>query len=221
VLDEADRLFLEKEEGILYDFARAPETSRVNVGIIAIANNKEVFARMDARIRSSLCAKMIEFFPYSPVQLKEILKARARVAFFPNALSDEVVDLCAGIGAKNGGDARIALSVLRGAGKEAEREGARKVTLEHVKRAKEGVLGGIAKRKFPLLDGNLQKVFEFVEKKGDVDSVEIYAHFGAKEESEERKIRKWIAKLEELGFLEGKEFVDGEGRGRRIRVTGK
>ncbi len=142
-LDQADRLILEGEEGIFYDFARSPEMHGVNFSIIAIANRKELFSEMDARIKSSLSAKSIEFLQYAPEQLRGILKGRARVAFVPGVLDDEVISMCAGIGAKRGGDARIGISVLLGAGKEAETEGAKKVSVEHVQKAKERIYGDL------------------------------------------------------------------------------
>ncbi|MEM2963234.1 MAG: AAA family ATPase [Candidatus Anstonellales archaeon] len=219
VLDEVDRLIVAGEGGILYELARFGEDHGVNFSLVLIANSRSIFANLDERIRSSLSSRSIEFSPYSPQQLKEILGYRAKRAFFPGVLSDEVIPMCAGIGAKNGGDARIALSVLLGAGKEAEMEGNRKVEPRHVTKAKEKILMGISKRKIFSLNKELQRVFEAVENAGgQIETKELYKRLDAVDENEKRVVRKRLAKLEKLGFLESLMVRSGSEKKRIIKM---
>jgi cell division control protein 6 len=71
--------------------------------------------------------------------LRDILAERASEAFQPGVLEEGVLSLCAAHAAREHGDARRALDLLRVAGELAEQEGATRVTLEHVNSAYERV----------------------------------------------------------------------------------
>jgi len=215
VLDEVDRLFASQyeEQQVLYDLARSRETHGINLGLIAITNNEHILAELDPRVRSSLAQHALAFSKYTPAQLRDILRERAKLGFFPNALDKEVIPVCAAIGAKRNGDARIALHALWAAGKEAEKEGAKKVTLAHVEKAKESIekLGGLV---------NLQKFGEIERKilealaKGPMDSGELYEKVGL----EERNARRYLERLEMLGLITTEEIKKGSGRSRKISL---
>ncbi|MEM1561164.1 MAG: cell division control protein Cdc6, partial [Ignisphaera sp.] len=86
----------------------------------------------DPRVRSSLGEIEIVFPPYNAIQLEDILKRRAKIAFNPKAINDAVISLCASLAAREHGDARRALDLLRVAGEIAEREGAETISVNHV-----------------------------------------------------------------------------------------
>jgi len=207
VLDEVDRLFAVKGEEweVLYDLLRAGEMHGIHFGLIGITNSEELLASIDARIRSSLAQKQIQFKQYSPQQLKDILKERAKIAFVQDALDDEVIPLCAAIGAKRGGDARVAISVLWKAGRQAERENARKVSLEHVKKVKMD--------EYEVIEAKLneieKKIVAAVRKKGELTSGELYKMLG----EAERTIGTYVNNLEKLGILETKLLEKKEEKG--------
>jgi len=75
------------------------------------------------------------FPPYTADQLFTILKQRAERAFHAGVVDDDVISYCAALAAREHGDARRALDLLRIAGEIAERENANKVSIEHVKKA--------------------------------------------------------------------------------------
>lgn len=131
-LDEADRLFFDKQEQVLYDFARGLSDK---AALVFITNDKTVFSRLDDRMKSSLAMAELEFKKYSPDDLKKILSDRAGKAFRKNACSKEIVGLCAGFAAKNGGDARIAIESLWLAGRSAEKRCAREIGLQDCRNA--------------------------------------------------------------------------------------
>lgn len=51
----------------------------------------------DARDLLSFHPVDVAFPPYDAIQLRDILEYRVEQAFYPNALSDEVIPLCAAL----------------------------------------------------------------------------------------------------------------------------
>jgi len=213
-LDEVDRLFASQyeEEKVLYDLARGKELFSVDLGVVAITNSNEFLVKLDQRIRSSLVQKQLLFKQYSPIELKDILKSRAKLAFYPECLSDEVIPLCAARAAKHNGDARLAINLLWKAGKIAERENAEKVVEEHVRKAFEEVGSEEGEK----LSGKEREIYEFVKERGEVTSRELYEKF--KEETD-RSIRNYVNRLCKLGFLSAEDGEVGKrGRTRVIKI---
>lgn len=137
VLDEIDFLVKRRGDELLYRLTRVnEELKRGKITIIGITNDVKFMERLDPRVRSSLSEEEVIFPPYDALQLEDILWRRAVKAFKPGVLEDGVISLCASIAAKEHGDARRALDLLRVAGELAEREGRDKVMREHVLRAR-------------------------------------------------------------------------------------
>jgi cell division control protein 6 len=133
ILDEIDALVKKCGDELLYRLTRVnEELKRGKVTIVGITNDVNFMDRLDPRVRSSLGEEEIVFPPYDAIQLEDILTRRATKAFKPGVLEDGVISLCASIAAKEHGDARRALDLLRVAGEIAEREGAEKVSKNHV-----------------------------------------------------------------------------------------
>ena len=140
VLDEIDKLIKKSGDDILYSLTRInTELSRAKVSIIGISNDLKFKEYLDARVLSSLSEEEVVFPPYDANQLRDILMQRAEEAFYEGVLDDAVVPLCAALAAREHGDARRALDLLRVAGEIAEREGASKVTERHVWKAQEKI----------------------------------------------------------------------------------
>jgi len=126
-LDEVDQLDL----SALYDLLRINQYVKAPVGIVFISNNPHVFAKAEPRIRSSLGVDEIEFKPYSLSEMKDILKERAKDAF--NAFDPAAIILCANHAVNKGGDVRVGLQCLLKAGRSAEQENAKKVSVKNAK----------------------------------------------------------------------------------------
>jgi cell division control protein 6 len=214
-LDEVDRLFASQygEEKVLYDLARAKELFSTDFGVVAITNRDEFLVKLDQRIRSSLVQKQIVFKQYSPPELKDILKSRAKPAFYPESLTEEVIPLCAARAAKNNGDARLAINLLWKAGKIAERENAERVSEEHVRKAFDEV--GEGEQVEERLQGMEKEIYEFVKETGEVTSSEVYERF--KDESE-RSIRSYMSRLISLGLIIREDIKGGVGKKGKTRI---
>ncbi|MCD6445316.1 ORC1-type DNA replication protein [Candidatus Bathyarchaeota archaeon] len=136
VLDEVDALTKVRGDTLLYELTRVNENlSRSKVSLIGISNDLRLKEFLDPRVLSSLSEEEIVFRPYNANELKNILFERAQLAFQAGALSDGALSLCAALAAAEHGDARRALDLLRVAGEVAEREGAKVVVEEHVRKA--------------------------------------------------------------------------------------
>lgn len=133
ILDEVDSLVKKCGDELLYRLTRInEELKRGKITILGITNDVNFIERLDPRVKSSLGEEEVIFPPYDALQLEDILSRRAVKAFKPDVLEDGVISLCASIAAKEHGDARRALELLRVAGEIAEREGKSKVSKEHV-----------------------------------------------------------------------------------------
>lgn len=137
VLDEIDFLVKKQGDELLYRLTRVnEELTKGKVTVVGITNDVRFMERLDPRVKSSLGEEELVFPPYDAIQLQDILLRRAMQAFKPGVIDEGVISLCASIAAKEHGDARRALDLLRVAGEIAEREGATKVTKAHVQQAR-------------------------------------------------------------------------------------
>ena len=140
VLDEIDKLVDNKKGGneILYDLTRLNENlDYCRTSLIGISNKLKFRENLDPRVLSSLGEEPIVFNPYNATQLGDILKDRAKIAFYEGVLEDGVIRLCAGLAAKEDGDARKALQLLRKAGELAQRAQNKVITTKHVYEAQD------------------------------------------------------------------------------------
>lgn len=202
-LDEIDRLFANRscEEKVLYDILRAGENFETPIGVIGITNSREFMVRVDTRIRSSLAQREIEFRPYTPAQLKDILQERARLAFVDGVLAEEVVPLCAAHAAKNGGDARLAIAMLWKAGKLAEKEGARRVEAVHCKGAFSSAVRKVTDERLEGLNAVERRILELARESEGLTSGELYALLSREFDETDRTVRNYLQKLAALKLI--------------------
>lgn len=133
ILDEVDQAVKKISDNFLYNLTRLnSELSKTQISIIGISNDLRFLDNLDPRVRSSLSEEEIVFPPYNALQLKDILKTRADSAFNSGAISEGVIEKCAAFAAREHGDARRALDLLRVAGELAERQGDKKIKLKHI-----------------------------------------------------------------------------------------
>lgn len=136
VLDEIDKLVFKAGDDVLYNLSRINEgLARAKVSVIGISNDLKFTEFLDPRVKSSLGEEEVIFPPYDAVQLQDILRQRAAVAFKEESLEDSVIPLCAALAAQEHGDARRALDLLRVAAELAEREGQKLISEKHVRKA--------------------------------------------------------------------------------------
>ncbi|NHN46187.1 AAA family ATPase [Halostella sp. JP-L12] len=140
MLDEIDKLVEKSGDDTLYNLSRMnSELANSRVSIMGISNDLKFTDFLDPRVKSSLGEEEIVFPPYDANQLRDILQHRSDVAFKADALTDDVIPLCAAFAAQEHGDARRALDLLRTAGELAERDQAEVVDEDHVRKAQDKI----------------------------------------------------------------------------------
>ncbi|MEM3373778.1 MAG: orc1/cdc6 family replication initiation protein [Candidatus Woesearchaeota archaeon] len=140
ILDEIDQLINKAGDEVIYNLIRLnSEINNVQLSLVGISNNAAFTEAMDPRVKSSLSEEDVLFTPYNALQIKDILKNRAEMAFFDGVLETGLIEKCAAIAAREHGDARRALELLRVAGEIAERKGLSKVRLDHLDEAEERI----------------------------------------------------------------------------------
>jgi len=133
ILDEIDQTIKKISSDFLYNLTRLnSELSKSKICIVGISNNLTFLDELDPRVRSSLSEEEIVFPPYNALQLQEILNNRAKEAFKDSIIENGVIAKCAAFAAREHGDARRALDLLRIAGELAERSNSDKILLKHI-----------------------------------------------------------------------------------------
>tara|TARA_Y100000034_G_scaffold14075_1_gene14726 strand:- start:36398 stop:37609 length:1212 start_codon:yes stop_codon:yes gene_type:complete len=136
VLDEIDQLIKKSGDEILYNLTRInSELVNAQVSIVGISNDVIFADNLDPRVKSSLSEEEIVFPPYNALQIQDILKLRATKAFKENILEQGLIEKCAAYAAREHGDARRALELLRVAGEIAERGDEKNILIAHIDKA--------------------------------------------------------------------------------------
>jgi len=232
VLDEIDQLIKKTGDQILYDLTRINEQlKRGKVCIIGISNDLLFIDNVDPRIKSSLSEEEIVFPPYNAIQIQEILLSRARDAFKKGAIASGVIEKCAAYAAREHGDARRALDLLRVAGELADRDASKQIVIRHIDEAErkierdrvldivssypkqfQVVLFAIMRlrksHKEPLYTGEIYEVYKEYCKKNSISPLT------------QRRVSDILAELDMLGLINAKVISKGRyGRTREISLS--
>ena len=216
ILDEIDILLDKDGDGILYTLTRTD-----NVSVLSISNYLDFKNLIKSRVTSSLNDKEIVFPPYGADQLSDILTERALLAFNDDVLEDDVIPLCSAMAAKEEGDARYALDLLKNAGELAFDEDSIKVTSEHVKMAKDRIEHNKVTEIIQTLPLQQQRLLEAIlnlTKNGEeISSGKLYDEYkelSKKDAVTYRRIFDFINELELLGIISTNTISRGRGKGR-------
>jgi cell division control protein 6 len=129
-LDDANYLIAENEiNQVLYTLLRSYEAyPHVRTGVIAIVSDMSVTLQneVDVRVASVFRPTEIYFPPYSAAEVHDILKERVIQGFYPNVLSQEMLDLVVEQTLKSG-DLRVGIDLLKRAALNAERDARRSI----------------------------------------------------------------------------------------------
>jgi cell division control protein 6 len=229
ILDEIDQTVKKISNNFLYNLTRLnSELAKSQICIVGISNNLTFLDDIDPRVRSSLSEEEVVFPPYNALQIQDILKERSEKAFRNNVLSEGVLAKCAAYAAREHGDARRALDLLRVAGELAEREGNKKINLSHIDEAnnkieKDKILDIVSSepRQFQLV---LYSILKLAEKTKDErpfftgDVYNFYRSLCVKDKIEiltQRRVGDIIQEFDMLGIINVK--IISKGRGGRMR----
>ncbi len=136
IFDEIDHAIKKISDNFIYTLLRLnSELSQAQISIIGVSNDITFLDNIDPRVRSSLGEEEILFPTYNAVQLQDILKERCETAFKEDVVDEGVISKCSALAAREHGDARRALDLLRVAGELAERAGEKKISEKYLDEA--------------------------------------------------------------------------------------
>jgi len=232
VLDEIDQAVKKINDNFIYSLTRMnTELRNAQISIIGISNSLTFMDGLDPRVRSSLGEEELVFPPYNALQLQDILRERAERAFKKGVLEEGVIAKCAAFAAREHGDARRALDLLRVAGELAERGNGKKVALKHIDDANQKIerdkmldIIESEPKQFQLvlraiMDLNKQALEDGIFT-GDVfNKYEEICHKTRNEVLTQRRVSDILAEFDMLGIINASVISKGrQGRMREIKL---
>lgn len=133
-LDEVDHLLKKSGAEVLFNLTSGAR--QAHICFVGISSDLKAFEGVDPRVRSQLSPEEVFFAPYNAVQVQEILETRAS-AFRPGTLDASILPKCAGYAAREHGDARRAIELLRISAEIAERNASSRILPEYVEEAQD------------------------------------------------------------------------------------
>ena len=231
IFDEIDHAVNKISDNFLYNLTRLnSELKNCEMAFIGISNDLTFTENMDPRVKSSLSEEELVFPPYNAIQLQDILKERANLAFRKNVIEEGAIEKCAAYAAREHGDARRALELLRVSGELAERDNQLKVSIKYIDDAENKIerdrILDIIKTQPKQQQLTTYSILEFHNKGKKIFTGEIYGYYldlcrrvGLKPLTQ-RRISDIIAELDMLGIINSKVISKGRyGRTREIQVT--
>ncbi len=230
ILDEIDQAVEKISDSFLYNLTRLnSELKNAQISIIGISNSLTFMDNLDPRVKSSLGEEEIVFSPYNALQLQDILSERAKRAFQDDVLDEGVIAKCAAYAAREHGDARRALDLLRVAGELAERETSKRISLKHIDLANEKIerdrildtIESVPKQ-YHLV---LSSIVELDKIEGSIFTGDVYnkyeelCHKTKNDVLTQRRVSDILAEFDMLGIINTRVISKGrQGRTREIKL---
>jgi archaeal cell division control protein 6 len=232
VLDEIDQAVKKIDDSFIYTLTRMnSELKNAQISIIGISNSLTFMDNIDPRVRSSLGEEELVFSPYNALQLQDILKERAGKAFKEEVVEEGVIAKCAAFAAREHGDARRALDLLRVAGELAERDKSKKIELKHIDAANEKIerdkmldIIESEPKQFQLVLWSIMKLDKSIKEQGIYtgDVYNAYQEICENTKSEiltQRRVSDILAEFDMLGIINARVISKGrQGRTREIKL---
>ncbi|MEK6936126.1 MAG: orc1/cdc6 family replication initiation protein [Nanoarchaeota archaeon] len=232
ILDEIDQAVKKISDEFLYNLTRLnAELSKVQIIIVGISNDLRFLDMIDQRVRSSLSEEELVFPPYNAPQLIDILRKRANDSFKLGVVSEGVIEKCAAFAAREHGDARRALDLLRVAGEIAERDSSASIKEEHIDKANDKIerdkildIIETEPKQFQIV---LYSIFQLIKKsKENIFTGDIFSHYQelckkVKIDSlTQRRVSDILAEFDMLGLINARVISKGrQGRTREIKLA--
>lgn len=135
-LDDVNYLFHNKNANkIFYDILRAHEEFEgVRTGLFAVISDIEFRYLLDKNVNSVFIPQEVIFGPYSRDEIRDILKERAKVGFYPDVISEELLEQIVEDTASIG-DLRAGIDLLSSVGNIAEADASKIIEEKHLEAA--------------------------------------------------------------------------------------
>ncbi len=218
-LDDINYLFQSKNANkVVYDLLRAyEEYPGVKSSIFAILSDLEFKYSFDKNVNTVFIPQEITFPLYTYSEIEGILKDRVKAGFFPNVLSDDVLEQIAMYTEENG-DLRIGINLLRSCGNIAEADASREITQKHFDLAVESLVSVNVAETLKSLNDTEKLVLKLIsDNEGMYNAGELSEMFKQKTGSSYASFNRTIDKLEFVRLIDTKYTGKGvKGNSREI-----
>jgi len=214
-LDDINYLFYEKHaDEVLYSLLRAHEQyPGVKIGVIAIVSDTGQSHQFDPKVSSVFLPEEIDFPRYDGGELYDIIANRVRHGFFPNVVSDEVLERIVEY-VDSTGDLRVGINLLKRAGLNAERRASRTISLEDVARAYEASRLLHLCRRISSLTSDERTLLGLIAKGEEAQTGDLYKSFHEITKLGYTRFYDMVNKLHALRYVD----ADFSGKGMRGRT---
>ncbi|WP_158057965.1 Cdc6/Cdc18 family protein [Halorussus halophilus] len=195
ILDEVDQL---EDKRLLYHLHELPQFS-----MLLIANREEeLFATADDRLTSRLrgCER-VTFERYHQDELVSILDARAKAGLKDGVIREQQLARIADAAA---GDARVAISILRTAARQAHREYDEGITSEVVESAMPKARVERHEKDVDTLTPHQHTIYEIIEEYDEISPSELYEEYQERmdDPKSDRTVRNYLSKMDQYDVIE-------------------
>ena len=218
-LDDINYLFHSKfANKIAYDILRAyEEYPGVRSSIFAIISDLEFKYSFDKNVNTVFIPQEITFPLYTVAEIENILKDRVQAGFYPNVISDDLLEEIAIFTYENG-DLRSGISLLRKCANIAESDASRKITNEHFESAIENLISSNIVESINSLNDMEKTLLKLIaDTEGLYTSGELAELFKYKTDSSYASFNRALDKLEFVRLIDTKYITKGvKGHSREI-----
>jgi len=170
--------------------------------MILIANNEEgLFTSMDERLNSRLTdCERIHFGPYHEDALIAILRDRVRWGLTENVIDTSELEL---IAANGGGDARVAIGILRRAARKARDDPAEGITPSIIQTVTPEAKSEIKQKTVDRLTSHQQILYNIITEHRKIEPQRLYSLYcdRADDPKTKRMVRNYLSKLEHYNLV--------------------
>lgn len=205
-LDDINYLFYSKNANkIFYDILRAHEAFEgVKTGVFAILSDIEFRFILDKNVNSIFIPQEIIFNPYTKEEMLDILKERAKIGFYPDVISDELIYEIAEY-TSSSGDLRVGIDMFRISGNLAEADASRSIEKTHIHEALKSTGSiNLTYTLKSLSDDEIVMLDIIRLSKTDLRAGELYRGFSKKTKSSYASFNRVLNKLEFLRLIDTK-----------------
>ena len=232
VLDEIDELVKKGGSELLYNLTRInTHLENSAVSVIGISNDTKFKDLLDPRVYSSLSEEEIVFTPYKANELADILNERAAEALQAGTIEEGVINKISALAARDHGDARRAIDLLRVSAEISERQGDLKITVKHVDEAKSNIERNVVfevASSLPLHSKLVLAAIYLIDSQSREEATtgmvyELYSEFcttSGLEVVSSRRVSDYINEQDQLGLISADVISKGRyGRTKRIALN--
>jgi len=194
ILDEVDQL---EDKTLLYDLYRIPELT-----MVLIANTEQgLFAGVDDRLNSRLTdTAHIHFRGYDTEELVTILQDRVRWGLSPDAIDEARLQTIASYA---GGDARVAISILRKAARTAKKQLYDEIPDTVIRKVVSEAKAEIRQKAVDQLKAHQQVLYQIITEHGEIRPQELREEYAKRVDDPltNRMVRNYLSKLEHYHLI--------------------